>query len=159
MRRTDARIERLHFKIASRNPILGSLEPPQRGDLSPQELSMSLLWIQIPQNAPGGRRPRRSAAGQPGASTGKRLHPRAHFEHPFDMGESKSSCPHCGIPMEEVPVKAEPNANPKVAAQPLDDIKAGVVVTRLECPQCHHAEGRLPKGKETWKDAQGESAG
>ena len=61
--------------------------------------------------------------------------------------------------MEEVPVKAEPNAIPTVAAQPLDDVKAGVVVTRLECPKCHHAEGRFPKGQGTWKDVQGKSAG
>jgi hypothetical protein len=61
--------------------------------------------------------------------------------------------------MEEVPVKAEPNAIPKVAVQPLKDVKAGVVVTRLECPNRQHVEGRHPKGDATWKDIQGKSAG
>jgi cytochrome c2 len=75
------------------------------------------------------------------------------------MKEAERLCPQCAIPMEEVPVKAEPNAIPTVAAQPLDDVKAGVVVMRLECPKCHHIEGRHPKGQGTWKDAQGKSAG
>jgi hypothetical protein len=37
--------------------------------------------------------------------------------------------------------------------------KAGVVVTRLECPKCQHVEGRHPKGAGTWKDIEGKSAG
>lgn len=75
------------------------------------------------------------------------------------MKENKDLCPHCGTPMKEMPVKAEPQAIPEVAAQPLDDVKAGVLVTRLDCPKCQHAEGRLPKGQGTWKNAQGRSAG
>jgi ribosomal protein S27AE len=75
------------------------------------------------------------------------------------MKQAERLCPQCSIPMEEVPVKAEPNAIPKVAAQHLDDVKAGVVVTRLECPKCQHVEGRYPKGAGTWKDIQGKSAG
>ena len=59
--------------------------------------------------------------------------------------------------MEEGPAKVEPHANPKIAAQQRDHATAGVVVNRLECPKCHHAEGRLPKGKGGWKDELGRS--
>ena len=75
------------------------------------------------------------------------------------MKQAERLRPHCGVPMEEVPVKAEPNTIPRVAAQPLNEVKAGVIVTRLECPKCQHVEGRHPKGEGTWKDVQGKSVG
>jgi Zn ribbon nucleic-acid-binding protein len=73
------------------------------------------------------------------------------------VSEDKSLCLQCGTRMEETPDKVEPQAIPSVAKQPLDHVEAGVLVMRLECPKCHHIEGRFPKGHGTWKDAQGKS--
>jgi ribosomal protein S27AE len=56
------------------------------------------------------------------------------------VSEEKSLCPQCGTPMEETPDEVEPHAIPSVAKQPLDDVEAGVLLKRLECPKCHHAE-------------------
>jgi ribosomal protein S27AE len=73
------------------------------------------------------------------------------------MEKDKRMCPQCGAPMEETPDKVEPHAISSIAKQPLDDVKAGVLLTRLECPKCHHTEGRHPQGQGAWKDAQGKS--
>jgi ribosomal protein S27AE len=73
------------------------------------------------------------------------------------VSADKSLCPQCGAPMEETPDEAEPHSIPSVARQPLDDVKAGVLLKRLDCPKCRHAEGRFPKGEGTWKDTQGKS--
>jgi hypothetical protein len=75
------------------------------------------------------------------------------------MKQAERLCPHTAVPMQEFPIKAEPHAFPKVAAQPLNEVKVGVVVSRLECPKCRHVEGRHPKGNGTWKDIQGKNAG
>ena len=73
------------------------------------------------------------------------------------MSEDKSLCPQCGTPMEKTPDTIEPQAIPSVAKQHPEAGGAGVLVTRLECPKCHHIEGRFPKGHGTWKDARGKS--
>lgn len=64
------------------------------------------------------------------------------------MKESERLCPHCGVSMEEFPVKAEPNAIPKIAAQPLNDVKAGVLLTRLECPSASTLKVGIPRARE-----------
>jgi ribosomal protein S27AE len=86
-------------------------------------------------------------AGREGIKRGRRV----------GVSEDKILCPQCGTRMEETPHKVEPQAIPSVAKQPLDHVEAGVLVTRLECPKCHHAEGRFPKGRGTWKNTQGKS--
>jgi hypothetical protein len=62
------------------------------------------------------------------------------------MSEDQRLCPTCARPMIETPVKLEPEADPRFAHQPLDEAESAVLVMRLECPECHHVEGRHPKG-------------
>jgi hypothetical protein len=56
-------------------------------------------------------------------------------------------CPQCQEPMVESAVKVSPGVKPEVIEQPAEELRSSIVVGRLECPKCHHMEGRLLKGR------------
>jgi ribosomal protein S27AE len=60
------------------------------------------------------------------------------------MTLDKNLCPVCGTHMEEKNNRIE---SPPKATQKPGYATVSVAVKRLECPKCHHAEGRHPKAR------------
>jgi hypothetical protein len=59
---------------------------------------------------------------------------------------NQQPCPTCGSPMRK---RIVPNATPAIDEEPPVSPERIVPLAQLECPKCHHAEGRHLKAAET----------